>query len=918
MISTRILCKPFVGRTAELEHLNARRRAAGDGRGGLVLIGGEAGIGKSRLVREFKDQLNRHTSAVASSPCREFAQKPLGPILDVLAQLGGPAASAIAVSSKNDRLDAIAGGFEAVAAKRTAVAIIEDLHWADLDLVQTLIILAQRAASARLLFVATYRDDEIVPDHPLFKWFGQLVREPAVSVVTLRPFQDDEIDRLMSFAIGDIIRLSVPVLHEVRERSDGNPLFAEELLRTAVDSHRAGEVRPRALPLSLHAIIAERLKGCSEEERGTLRQASLLGRRFRIELLAEIFGGERSRLRQILERMSGLQLIDGLDSEQGDYQFRHAMTRDVVYNEMPAESLRSLHLTIADQMERTPGSADGPEDLAHHLWEAGRRDRAAAYYEAAGDSAMSIFAYEDAAAFYDRAAAGLEGDPAASTRVCGRAAQSLIFAGELDAGVALYERTVGLALDMGDLGEAVRSRALMAGHMYDGGRTVEAIALVRETLPIAERGGLALRIRLLTRLAMMLARDAKLDAAVDALRQVDRAALDPAAETTGEYYLCASELHALRGERDEWQTSFARGLAIYEARGHPGPIQIAHANFAVQALCIGEMAIARTHHRIAAELARTLRFDDQAVLLAQVELFAGNLAEVRRIVGGMTPSRKFIIRAMQAQVAVPLALALGDDRLLDEYFDPALVADAGPKPFTATLARVAAAHAMALAAKGRKRDVRSLLGRVIESMQTSFGMAIPIFAVATLVPERAGELRPIVALGAQPPGDRVNKALLALLDAAAAAHAGDAAVAKSRAQDGADRFRAIGWPLYEARCLEVAGDVRSALAIYVRHGAAGDARRLELDAMVEDDGATSLGLLTARERELALQIAAGKSNRAAAEALSITEKAVEKYLTSIYAKLGLKSRAQLAAYVAARRQGEENARAAQTPRGPQS
>lgn len=916
MISTRILCKPFVGRTAELEHLQARRRSAGDGHGGLSLIGGEAGIGKSRLVREFKEQLNRRSSAVASGQCREFAQKPLGPIFDILAQLGGPIAGAVTGTSKDERLDAIAGSFERIAARRTAVAIIEDLHWADVDLVQTLIVLSQRAASIRLLLVATYRDDEITPKHPLFKWFGQLVREPAVAVVTLRPLEDGEIDRLMSFAIGDVIRLSVPVLHEVRERSDGNPLFAEELLRNAVDAHRAGEARLRPLPLSLHAIIGERLKQCTDEERSTLRQAALVGRRFRVELLAEIFGGDTARLRQILERMSALQLVDATDAERGAYQFRHALTRDVVYEETPAESVRSLHLTIAEHMERMPREADGPEDLAHHLWEAGRRERAAAYYEAAGDSAMSIFAYEDAAAFYERAAAGLAADPVASARVFARAAQSLIFAGEFDAGVVLYERTVTLALELGDLGEAVRSRALMAGHMYDGGRTAEAIALIRNTLPIAERGGPVLRTRLLTRLAMMLARDAKLDAAVEALAQVNAVALDPAAETTGEYFLCASELHALRAERDDWSVSFARGLAIYESREHPGPIQIAHANFAVQALCIGEIEIARTHHRIAAELARTLRFDDQAVLLAQVELFAGDLAEVRRIIRAMTPSRKFFIRAMQAQVALPLALALGDDRLLDEYFDPAIVAEAGSKPLTATLVRVAAAHAMALAAKGRPRDVTVLLDRAIESMQSSFGMALPVIAVATLAAGRAAELRPIIAKGAEPPGDRVNKALLGLLDAAAAAHTGDAAAARARARDGADRFHDIGWPLYEARCLELAGDERSALAIYARVGAAGDARRLELDAMVGDAVASPLGLLTARERELALHIAAGKSNRDAAAALSVTEKAIEKYLTSIYAKLGLKSRAQLAAFVAARARPDAGVRVAPAKRDP--
>ncbi|MGB8521117.1 MAG: helix-turn-helix transcriptional regulator, partial [Candidatus Tumulicola sp.] len=109
-------------------------------------------------------------------------------------------------------------------------------------------------------------------------------------------------------------------------------------------------------------------------------------------------------------------------------------------------------------------------------------------------------------------------------------------------------------------------------------------------------------------------------------------------------------------------------------------------------------------------------------------------------------------------------------------------------------------------------------------------------------------------------------------------------------------FAAIGWPLLEARSLEMAGDRRSAVAIYERCGAAGELRRLEFGAGNEEG--TALGVLTARERELAQLVAAGKTNRAIATSLSIGEKAVEKYLTSIYAKLGLSSRAQLAALVA--------------------
>ena len=265
MISTRILCRPFVGRAEELEHLKLRRRQAGDGHGGLVLIGGEPGIGKSRLAGEFRERLNRRTSFVAASACREFAERPLRPILEILEKISEVRANDLVLSNKSDWLATIADAFERVA-KRTTVVVIEDLHWADVDLVQTLLVLARRAANKRLLFVATYRDNELSPTHPLFKWFGQLLREPAVSSIRLPRFENRELDRLMAHAIEGSASLSPPLLHAVRDRADGNPLFAEELLRSAVDAQRAGlAASPAALPISLHALVAERLEECSSE-----------------------------------------------------------------------------------------------------------------------------------------------------------------------------------------------------------------------------------------------------------------------------------------------------------------------------------------------------------------------------------------------------------------------------------------------------------------------------------------------------------------------------------------------------------------------------------------------------------------------------------------------------------------------------
>ncbi len=890
MISTRIICGAFVGRMEELEHLLHRRRQAGNGHGGLALISGEPGIGKSRLVREARERLNRHTSIVAASACREFAQRPLGPVLEVLEQIARPRAEEFASSTKSERLDRIAATFERVAAKRTTVAIVEDLHWADLDLMQTLLLLVRRAARQRLLFIATYRDNEIVPTHALFKWFGELVREPAVSVVSLPRFADRELDRLMALATEGVAKLSTPVLHAVRARSDGNPLFAEELLRTAVDAQRAGLPSDAgALPLSLHALVAERLQECSDDERALLRNASVFGRDFNVTQIGEIFGGRPPAMRPMFERLCELQLLDAVDSPAGQYRFRHALTRDAIYREILPASVRPLHLRIAEHLEASSGEgANAPEALAHHFWQADRHERAAQYYEQAGDSAMTVFAYEDAAVFYQRAAEGFAGDPAARAPVWAKAARALIFAGDLDGGLALYERAVALHLELGETAQVVRSRALMAGHLFDGGRRAAAIALLRATLPLAQRDE-ALHSRLRTRLAMTLVRDSRLDDAWETLQAIDATALDPTAEATGEYYLCASELHAVRGEPERWRACFERGIAVYDALGHPGPLQVAHSNFADQALALGETALAGEHHRIAGKLAQRLHFDDQAIFLAQVELYGGNLAEARRIVESMPSSNRFLVRAMLAQVAIPLAIALGDDAMLARHLDESPPSDAGIGPLTATQTRVAAAHAMGLAATGRTDEARALLERVLESLTTAHGMALPIVALTTIMPRRAGEIRPLLEAAAQPDGDRINKALLAFLDAC---------LAPSRAPDAAQRFAALGWPLLEARALEMAGETRRAIVIYKRFGAAGELRRLEFGENASAP-ASPLGALTPRERELALQVASGKANRAVADALSIGEKTVEKYLTSIYAKLGLTSRAQLAALVAA-------------------
>jgi DNA-binding CsgD family transcriptional regulator len=166
-------------------------------------------------------------------------------------------------------------------------------------------------------------------------------------------------------------------------------------------------------------------------------------------------------------------------------------------------------------------------------------------------------------------------------------------------------------------------------------------------------------------------------------------------------------------------------------------------------------------------------------------------------------------------------------------------------------------------------------------------------------PDDLGRARDAVSCYAAYPQDVVYKATLPLFDAIAARRRGDVRNVRGPAELAAQAFRELGCPLWEAEACELAGRVPDAAIIYRRIGAVDPLRRIEVARMSPAVGSTRAGVLTPRERDVALLVAAGKGNRATAERLAISEKAVEKYLTSIYTKLGMTSRAQLAAYVAA-------------------
>ena len=148
MVSERVVCREFVGRIVELEHLRARRRAAAEGHGGLVLVAGEAGIGKTRLVREFCTRLAPGRHRIAAAACREFGGRPLSALAQVLRSLDGSSPFDERSASRDEQLATVLAAFDRVAERGTAVLTLDDLHWADAELLGILDVLAERAAGS--------------------------------------------------------------------------------------------------------------------------------------------------------------------------------------------------------------------------------------------------------------------------------------------------------------------------------------------------------------------------------------------------------------------------------------------------------------------------------------------------------------------------------------------------------------------------------------------------------------------------------------------------------------------------------------------------------------------------------------------------------------------------------------------------
>ncbi|MBV8756422.1 MAG: AAA family ATPase [Deltaproteobacteria bacterium] len=428
---TRILCPVLVGRQAELAQLDAAVRGAQQGRGGVVVVSGPAGVGKSRLVDEAARSAPHAGSAVLVGRCLPSAlPDPYRPIreallalppetaVDVTRSLGALAAALSAIvptlasgevpvkpESPVVLAEALLRALTVIGGATAAVLVVEDIQWADAETLHAIEYMAHHASSRRVAAVCTMRSDTT---GDAARVMARLEAQRLVNSIRLAPLTAADAVQMAARML-ETEALDDELTGYILESADGLPFLIEDLLATAVASgavnhegaiwHLSAPQR-LAVPESFAVSVRERLHAMGPEERHLLGAAALFGRAFDWELAARAADCTLTVAQRALTRALNLQL---LAMDGGGYQFRHALTRDALIEELlPHErvALATACLAALESTERGGSELHLAADLALL---ANRPERAASLLLQAGSAALARGALESATAALRRA-----------------------------------------------------------------------------------------------------------------------------------------------------------------------------------------------------------------------------------------------------------------------------------------------------------------------------------------------------------------------------------------------------------------------------------------------------------------------------------------------------------------------------------
>lgn len=488
---------PLVAREAELGALRDAWASARAGEAAAVLVAGEAGVGKTKLVSELATLATTDGALVLVGHCVGLGQAapPYLPVIEILSQIRERAPQSVAepVADLLDDNPAVDQGrlFEGVLGALTAepedrplLVVIEDLHWSDASTRDLLLFLLARLGAHRLLLVLTYRSDDLHRQHPLRPMLATVARMRKVERLEVAPF-DPEQARTFVRALTPDVELGDAVVADVADRSEGNAFFAEELLSAASSGGRVG------LTDVLTSVLLDRTERLSPAAQRVVRAAAIVGQRdIGEESLVALVGLPAADVEPALRECVQSHVL--VVTPAGAYEFRHALLREAVYTDLlPGERTR-LHTAYVEVLQAQQPSGWRAAQ-AFHATRAGDVATAFAAHVAAAGEAQAMAAHGDALTHLEQAlslrsaATDPESmDDVAEIELVLRASDAAVASGRGDRAIAFARSAQELADAGGDLLVRADVRRRLAKLSYGEGDWREAERLINQAWTLVE------------------------------------------------------------------------------------------------------------------------------------------------------------------------------------------------------------------------------------------------------------------------------------------------------------------------------------------------------------------------------------------------------------------------------------------------
>jgi DNA-binding SARP family transcriptional activator/tetratricopeptide (TPR) repeat protein len=560
-VTSQLIDGAFVGRDELSERLRTRWEECRGGPTRLVLLVGDAGVGKSRLAAEFAADVHDAGAIVLYGRADEDALLPHQPFVEALGHLIAHGDPALVAAAEQDRdvlcrllpdlaplsaapapprdgddtlryrlFEAVASLLRTASARAPVLLILDDLHWADKPSLLLLRHLLRHQKLENVLIVGTFRRVEVGLDHPLLALLSDLRRERRYDRLTVAGLDEDATRALVADRLGRPV--TAKFIRRLCRQTEGNAFFIEETIRALVESGLPADdpisdvdLERIGVPEGVSEIVGRRVSNLSELAAETLAAAAVVGRQFRLALVAQLVGVAPERVVGALEESMEAGLVRE-DADRVDrFAFSNALVRAVLYDRISASRRVRLHHGVAEALEALARrDAVNPAELAHHFLMARHvagPDPARRYTIAAGDRATELLAYEEAIEHYAQAATLCGDDDETRCEVLLALGRAQWRAGR-DEARGTFCSAAESATRRGDAEQLARAALGHSARYHESGYAGARHELLEQALEAIGGGDSPHRVLLLSRLAGSVSfasgqRDRAADASAEAL-----------------------------------------------------------------------------------------------------------------------------------------------------------------------------------------------------------------------------------------------------------------------------------------------------------------------------------------------------------------------------------------------------------------